>query len=483
MTTTTTPPATAAAPPPAPAEGVQLAEVLGAFSYALDVTEGQPEGHCVRACWIGLQLGEAIGLEAHELRELYYTILLKDLGCSSNAARVCQLYLTDDLGFKREAKFLDSGLAPALNFVFSHTGLQADLADRLKALANIMRNGGEIMQELFETRCQRGADIARKLRFSEEVANAIHCLDEHWDGGGRPSRLAGDAIPIYSRIALLAQVVDVFHRSAGPEAAKAEVARRHGRWFDPELTAAFNAIARPDAFWRTLCDPGLDAQVFALEPAREEVLVDEDYLDDIAAAFGQVVDAKSPFTAGHSARVGLYADLISNQLGVSPAHARWIRRGAVLHDIGKLGVSNSLLDKPGRLDGDELEIMRGHAARTGEFLSRISAFKELAPIAAAHHERLDGAGYPLGLAGEGISFETRIISVADFFDALTADRPYRAAMPLEKALAIMDENAGPAIDPAVFEALKAGLHSLPEFAPSAPTSPHARAALAFQRAG
>lgn len=433
---------------------VRLSEILGAFSYALDATEGQPRGHCIRACWIGSQIGAAIGLKGVEAHELYYTLLLKDLGCSSNAARVCQLYLADDLSFKRQSKLLDSGVGPALAFVFQHTGLEADFAARLGAIVNIMRHGGDITRELFETRCQRGADIARKLRFSEGVAGGIASLDEHWDGAGHAEGLAGQDIPLYARIALLSQVVDVFHTSAGRAAAEAEIAHRAGRWFDPELAATFAKISSNDQFWTDLADPHLDQRVFALEPGEANVPVNEDYLDDIAAAFGQVVDAKSPFTAGHSSRVGLYTGLLCEQLDVPTDETRWIRRGALLHDIGKLAISNSLLDKPGKLEGDELDTMRSHARLSGEILSRISAFRAMAPIAAAHHERLDGAGYPLNLKGDQIAYETRIISVADFFDALTADRPYRKAMTLEKSLEIMSNNTGSAIDPDVFAALR-----------------------------
>ena len=190
-----------------PLGGLKLSELIGALSHALDITEGQPEGHCVRCCWIGMHVGRAMGLSDEALWELYYTLLLKDLGCSSNAARICQLYLTDDLSFKRDFKLVDGSLPKVLKFVVGHTGLGSAMGERLKAIANIFRNGDELAQELIETRCTRGADIARQLRFGEAVAMGIHCLDEHWDGGGRPARLRGEAIPVFSRIALLAQVV------------------------------------------------------------------------------------------------------------------------------------------------------------------------------------------------------------------------------------------------------------------------------------
>ncbi len=439
---------------------LKLSELMASLSHALDITEGQPEGHCVRCCWIGMHLGRQIGLEEYQLWELYYTLLLKDLGCSSNAARICELYLTDDLAFKRDFKEVD-GLPQVLNFVLRHTGLKAGLAERFRTLFHIFRNGGDLATELIQTRCQRGAEIARLLRFSENVAQGIQCLDEHWNGQGRPVGLRGEAIPVYARIALLAQVVDVFHHADGPRAALAELEQRAGRWFDPALVRAFEQVAARPGFWEQLAAPDLQQAVFALEPGQFEVPLDDDYLDEIAAAFGQVVDSKSPYTAGHSTRVALYTDLIGETLALPPARRRWLKRGALLHDIGKLGVSNAVLDKPGKLDEAEWRAVQQHAAYTEAILARIGAFGELARVAGAHHERLDGKGYPRGLTAAGISLETRIITTADIFDAITAARPYRGAIPVPQALEMMAENLETAIDPACFEALKASLDKLP----------------------
>ncbi|MBT0961523.1 HD-GYP domain-containing protein [Denitromonas iodatirespirans] len=441
-------------------KSLKLSQLIGALSHALDMTEGQPPGHCVRCCWIGVHIGREIGLDDASLWELYYTLLLKDLGCSSNAARICELYLVDDRQFKHDFKRVDGSLPQVLNFVLQHTGLKTGLAERFRALLTIFRDGERIAQELIQTRCQRGADIARQLRFGERVAMGVHALDEHWNGGGRPDRLAGEAIPLYARIALLAQVVDVFHTADGAAAALAETEARAGDWFDPSLVAALGRVGADPAFWAMLSDPGLDAAVFALEPGRAEVALDDDYLDEIAAAFGQVVDAKSPYTSGHSARVALYTDMVAETLGLSAGRRRWLRRGALLHDVGKLGVSNAILDKPGKLDADEWAAVQLHATHTETILKRIPAFAELARVSAAHHERLDGGGYPRGLTAKNISLETRIITTADIFDAITAERPYRGAIPIPKTLEIMAENVGTAIDADCFAALKAALARL-----------------------
>lgn len=436
--------------------GLRLAELIGSLSHALDMTEGQPRGHCIRCCWIGSRLGERLGLDARLRHDLYYTLLLKDLGCSSNAARICELYLTDDLHFKRDFKLVDGSLSEVVNFVLGHTGLQADLLGRFRSLFHIFRNGDQIANELIQTRCHRGADIARQLRFSDEVADGILSLDEHWNGKGRPLQLAGEAIPLFSRIALLCQVVDVFHAVAGPDAALKELRERSGSWFDPALVREFEALA-DEEFWQGLADPRLTEWVLVHPAGQGEVALDEDYLDEIAAAFGQVVDSKSPYTAGHSGRVALYTDILATQMGLSEPRRRWLKRGALLHDVGKLGVSNAILDKPGKLDAQEWAAVQMHAAYTEEILSRIGAFEELAQVAGAHHERLDGKGYPKGLKGDEITLETRIITTADIFDAITAKRPYRGAIPVPQALEMMAENLGTAIDPDCFAALQAGI--------------------------
>ena len=446
----------ASAPPPV----LKLAELMAALSHALDMTEGQPPGHCVRSCWIGMHIGQAIGLKPQQLWELYYTLLLKDLGCSSNAARICELYLTDDLTFKRDFKLVGDRLPQVLSFVFSHTGLQAPLAERFRSVMTILRDGPKIANELISTRCQRGADIARLLRFPEGVADGIYSLDEHFNGTGKPDRLKGEQIPVNARIALLSQVIDVFHSAGGRQDALAEVRARAGSWFDPVHVDAFEQIATSESFWKTLACPDVSHHVLLLEPPGNERLLDDDFLDDIAAAFGQVVDTKSPYTAGHSARVALYTDQIAEQLGLSAERRRWLRRGALLHDVGKLGVSNSVLDKQGSLDRDEWAAVRKHASYTEEILSRIDAFKELARIAGAHHERLDGGGYPHGLTAEQISLETRIITTADIFDAITAARPYRGAIPVPKALEMMEQTVGTALDESCLAALKRSVSSL-----------------------
>lgn len=433
---------------------IRISELIGAFSYALDITEGQPAGHAMRCAFIGGAIADRLGLDAAECRDLHYCLLLKDLGCSSNAARICELYADDDLAFKRGYKTAGTSMAATLRFVFSRTARGASFGERAAKVGNILRNGKAIADELILARCTRGSDIAGMLGFSGRTVAGIYALDEHWDGSGRPDGLAGTAIPLFSRIALLAQIVDVFQTQFGREAALREVAYRSASWLDPELVATLLKLAEEPRFWWEMKSRALDAMLADRFADDEAFVADEDYLDRLAAAFGEVVDAKSPYTGGHSARVASYAVRIAESVGVPKSRLRWLRRGALLHDIGKLGVSNAILDKPGKLDEGEWRLMRDHATHTQAILGRVAALDDLAPIAAAHHERLDGMGYPLGLKDAAICRETRIITICDFYDALTADRPYRAAMPASEALAIIGGEVGRAIDADCFAALR-----------------------------
>lgn len=437
------------------AKHLALSEVISALSYALDLTEGQPSGHCLRSCWIGMHIGLSTGMNAEELWDLYYTLLLKDAGCSSNAARLCELYGQDDRAIKRDFKWVDTdNLAQLVQFVLTHTGVRGQLADRFRRVLNLARSGEQLGKELIQTRCERGADIARRLGFGEAVAQGIYALDEHWDGHGKPDGLDHESIPVNARIALQAQVMDVFFQIGGKQAALSEIRNRRGSWFDPRLVDIASGYAGNAEFWAMLSAEELETRVLELEPEARHVVVDDDLLDQIAEAFGQVVDSKSPFTAGHSERVALYTDMIAGKLGIDGPRRRWLKRGALLHDLGKLGVSNSILDKEGKLTDEEWKELRRHPAYTEEILGRMAPFREMAFVSSAHHERLDGKGYPRGLAAADLPLEARIITLCDIFDALTADRPYRAAMPVREAMEVMGRMVGTALDTRCFNALR-----------------------------
>jgi HD-GYP domain-containing protein (c-di-GMP phosphodiesterase class II) len=239
--------------------------------------------------------------------------------------------------------------------------------------------------------------------------------------------------------------------------------RRSGGWFEPDLVDALGAIRRDGAFWRALPE----ADVSAWEPAEHMLEADEERLDAIAYAFAGVIDAKSPWTYRHSDRTCMVVLGLAAALGAEDDQLNDLRRAALLHDIGKLGVSNRILDKPGRLTTAEFAQIREHPLVTRRILERVPGFAPLAPVAAAHHERLDGSGYPQGLTAAELTMPMRMLAVADVYDALTSERPYRAAMRSEQALAIIRVEAPHALDQAAAAALASLAHE-----PGAPGSAH-----------
>lgn len=439
--------------PDGPGE-LRLSELLGALSHALDTTEGQPLGHAIRVTWIGCAIGERLGLAGDELHDLYYTLLLKDLGCSSNAARICQLYQVNDQVFKNAFKLVDGSTGSAMRFLFQHTAPGGSVLRRARTLAHVMRHAGPIVDDLIVTRCEQGAAIARDMGFSDRVAQGIHALDEHWDGSGRPDHVSGTAIPLGARIALAAQVADVFMTHGGVGNAMDEITARRGIWFDPAVADAALAVLRDKAVLASLASPDLADIVFAHSAASQTMGLDDAVLDRIIAGFARVIDAKSPFTRNHSARVATYVNHLTVALGCNTTTQRWMHRAALLHDIGKLGVPNRILDKPGQLDATERAVIEGHTLTGRNILSQITLLSQVGHLAAAHHERLDGTGYPLRLSGDQISMDVRILSCADIYDALAAERPYKPAFAPDKVRAIMDGMVGVAIDPQCYDALR-----------------------------
>lgn len=432
------------------------------MTYALDITEGQPEGHSLRTCLIGMRVGQELGLDEGERSDLYYALMLKDLGCSSNAARVRHLFGADDRRVKHFVKLVDlDDLPQGARFVLRHAGTAAGLPGRLRRVVDLalQRRSGPVA--LTQVRCERGADIALQMGFSHATAAAIRALDERWDGRGHPYRLQGEAIPLLARILGLAQSVAVFFQEGGPRAARAMLAERRGAWFDPRVVAAFEAVCARAGFWEALEDPGLPARVAGLEPGERVLAADDDRLDRVAEAFARVIDAKSPWTYRHSERVRQLAlgaaAHVAEPLELTPARRRRLSRAALLHDIGKLGVSNLVLDKPGRLTPEEFAAIRRHPAYGERILSQVGPFRELAPLAAGHHERMDGAGYHRGVPAGELDFEVRLLAVADQFEALTAARPYRDGLAPEAALSLLHESAGAGVDGKALAALEAFL--------------------------
>ncbi len=429
---------------------IPLSGLIGALSYALDIAEGEPPGHAVKSCLIGMRVAQALELDRQARSDLFYALLLKDAGCSANSAHMAALFGADDQRAKRTSKVIDwarplPALLWSLRTVAPHRSLRAR-AERLLAI----KQEGEVTRALMQARCDRGAEIARKLGFTDATAEAIRALDEHWDGHGQPRRLQGEQIPLLGRILCLSQTVEVFHRGRGAAIACQVAERRSGQWFDPVLVEALGSFRDDAAFWGSLGDPDLSA----VEPPDRALRADDERLDRIADGFAGIIDAKSPWTHQHSHREGAIATSMAGVLGLEQQDVRDLWRAAQLHDIGKLGISNRILDKPGPLSEAEVAKVKEHPVLTRRILERTPCFEGLAPLASSHHERLDGSGYPLALQGSDMSVPMRVLAVADVYEALTAERPYRPARSIPEALEIMRDDVPHRLDEDAFGALQ-----------------------------
>lgn len=384
---------------------LRVAEVVSALSFALDLVAEQAMGHSVRTCILGMRIAAELHLPSAVQNDLYYALLLKDAGCS--------------------------GSTPVVS------------SERAKQ-----------KRQLTKVRSERGAALARLMGLSERTAQGIANLDEHWDGGGNPLGLKGPEIPILSRVMLLAQTLEVCRTRANEGEALGAAHKKKNRWFDPELVRAAESLARRKALWTGFADGAIYPVVVNLDTKHRTMAPGDATLDSICLAFADIVDSKSPFTYRHSKGVAKTAAGIARTLNLAPQRVQFMRHAGLLHDLGKLSVPNAVLEKPGKLDAAEWEIMRLHPYYTWKILSCISGFRELSEVTAAHHEKLDGSGYFRGLRAAQLTLEMRILTVADIFDALSAKRPYRNALPLDLVFKIMRKDAPHALDATCLDALE-----------------------------
>ncbi len=254
----------------------RLHEVLTALSFALDLTEGAVQGHALRSCLLAQRLAAKLGLPEQERSDLYYATLLKDAGCSSNAARVCQIVGGDDRAVKAGVKLADwtrpyHRTPSTIQMFWKEVLPGAPPLRKLRRLMHMAHGQHTNNRELFTMRCDRGANIALKIGFSANAAAAVRHLDEHWDGSGYPHGLRGTEIPLLSRLMSLAQHLDAFCQEQGPRAALDVMMKRKGRWFDPKLAVLAWSLEKSGELWRH-CESGAEteqthAAVLDLRPA------------------------------------------------------------------------------------------------------------------------------------------------------------------------------------------------------------------------
>jgi HD-GYP domain-containing protein (c-di-GMP phosphodiesterase class II) len=443
-------------------EHLRLADLLAALSLTTDLAMGQPPEKAIRACVLATDLARHMDLPEHEVADVYWTTLLKHLGCTATSHEEVDFFGPDDMGTRRIAERTDVARPTELLELMRRTGHGAGLG-RLRYLARSVAGGKDASSTITRAVCEVASHMAERLGMTDGVRRALNESLERWDGKGEPAHLRADDIAAPARIAEPATQAVIFHRLGGTDPASAMVARRAGGWFDPAVAEAFGAVGArtlerldQEDPWRAV----LDAEP---EPFR---LISSDRIDGLAEAFADLVDLKSSFTLGHSSGVADLATEASQRLGVSDPGS--VRRAALLHDLGRTAVGTGIWEKPGPLTTAEWEQVRLHAYQTERILARSEALSPIARIAGMHHERQDGSGYHHGASAAEVPIEARILAAADSFQAMTQARPHRAAKtPDAAASALIAEARAGRVDP---ECADAVLHA------AGRPSPHARTA-------
>lgn len=427
---------------------LRVAEVVSALSHALDLGTGQPVGHSVRSCLLAMRIGAEIGLSRTLRGDLFYATLLKDAGCSTNASKTFHVLQSDDIKAKRDVKLTNWTKTnwETISYALEHIAPGKPPMQRAAALWRMACNSKRHSWEVTKIRCERGAAIARLVGLGEVTADGIASLDEHWNGQGQPRGLHKKEIPLLSRIMLLAQTLDGYFTARGAVEAMHVVETRSGEWFDPELVKAAKSIEARGMLWTDLSSDEVFDIVLTTEPEPKEMVEDDETFHAICVAFGQIVDSKSPFTFSHSENVANIAVSIGKKMGLDQRRLSVLRNAALLHDLGKMSISNQILEKPGELTEDEWRVMRLHPFYTWKILHAIPRFGELSEIAASHHEKLDGSGYFRGLGEKQLSVESRILAVAEVFDAVSGRTPYREPIAAKKVVQILRKEAQHQLD-------------------------------------
>jgi HD-GYP domain-containing protein (c-di-GMP phosphodiesterase class II) len=402
-----------------------LAELVALLSLGTDLGLGQPMEHMVRACLVALRLAEHVGLDRSERTVVYYSGLLAWVGCHTDAYEQAK-WLGDDLAVKRDAHYgYDLGrVVPATAFMLKHIGgAGRPLLDRARVTVGFLGDGRRSLAALAENHYLATDELAQRLGLGEHVREALRQSYERWDGKGAFG-LKGAEVVIASRLINLADVVEVFRRTGGLRAAMAVARERRGTQFDPDLVDVFCDQA-PMLFSEldevTSWDLVIDAEPSLSQP------LPNGKLDDALEAIGEFAELKSAWRMGHASAVAQLAVEAARVSGLPAEEQTTLRRGALVQDIGHLGVSNAIWDKRGPLSPSEIERVRLHPYLTERMLSLSPALAPLGTLAGLHHERLDGSGYPRGLSGDAIAPAGRVLAAADAYQALTESRPHRPA--------------------------------------------------------
>jgi HD-GYP domain-containing protein (c-di-GMP phosphodiesterase class II) len=390
---------------------------------------GFPFEHGLHSTLIAMRLAERLGVDGEDVSRTYYASLLSHSGCTTDAHVTTEVFGGSLMTAFHPVRYgsvreVLAGLIRALPDPESRGLLRAgQVARRLPRMAREMRPH-------VTATCEVAGMLATGLGLAGAVQDLFAHRFERWDGHGPLGRAKGGEIALPMRIVHLAVDAAFQHLLGGEERVVRLARERAGHAFDPEVAGCLTDHAREILAWDE--HASVWEETLSCEP-RPPMLLEGETLDRALAAMGNFADLISPYLAGHSAAVAELAAVAARSCRSEEADVASLRQAALVHDLGRVAVLSRTWQKPGPLNADEWEQVRLHPYYTERVLVRSEFLATLAPVAGAHHERLDGSGYHRGAAGAELTLPARVLAAADAYCAMTAPRPYREALPPEQA--------------------------------------------------
>ena len=444
--------------------GVELAEVVASIALASDLSIGQSLDHILRSCVIATRFAEHLGLTQVERDSAYWVTLFMVAGCTGTSFELSSV-VGDDISFRAEMFGLTSNFE-FLRLILGRVGSGRGLVERTKMRADLLRTKMRALEEAFLAHCAVSQRLAERVGLGSPVTDALAQTFARYDGKGIPKGLGGDDILPAIAIAEIAHD-SAWHVNHGGADATIDAARKFsGKFYSPALVDAWCGAA--GEILAGISEESTWDQVISSQPLGRGPLTEAE-LDDALELIADFADLKSPWFAGHSRAVASLAVAAGRHAGLPEPDLVSLRRSALVHDIGRNGVPNSIWDKPGPLTEGEMERVRLHAYYTDRVLRRSDRLAALATVASAAHERTAGSGYPRGIAGQTIPLLGRFLEPADVYEAMLEDRPHRPARSRDEAAAELRRAAvAGEMDGSAVDAVLAAAGHTPRRKPTAP---------------
>ncbi len=405
-------------------KGLRRAELLAAISLAIDLGLGQPMEHMLRSSLIATRIAERMGLDAQQRATVYYANLVGWIGCHADSHELSELF-GDDIAFRADTYGVDMTGLPFLRLMISHVGRGLPGWERGVRSAAFLLTARNQVAQLINSHCTSAGVLSDRMGLDRQVGEALACIFERWDGRGMPNGARGEAIPLEIHIVHLADVVEVHLRTRGLEQAVEVVRSRNGTQFSPVVAEVFQRDA--DAIVDGLLEMDVWTAALAQAPDRDRTL-DGDEVDELLRAIADFVDLKCPSSPGYSRGVADLVAAAARHLRMPSADITYLYRAGLVHGLGRLGVSNQIWEKKGPLSTAEWERLRMYPYLTGRILSRVGGLESVVSVATRHEERIDGSGFPRGLAGAELSAQDRLLAAAVAYCQLLEPRPHRPAL-------------------------------------------------------